>query len=85
MIVVGESIFLANTLIGWEANRDFGSLAVNWLVDRSQLLQVGPRPFNEYRITLTPSQMRAIRWLLLVVFPGSVMLIGLLVWVRRRT
>jgi hypothetical protein len=85
LIVVGESIFLANTLIGWEANRDFGSLAVNWLVDRSQLLQVGPRPFNEYRITLTPSQMRAIRWLLLVVFPGSVMLMGLVVWFRRRT
>ena len=85
LVVVGESIFLADTLLGWEANRDFGSLAVNWLVDRSQLLQVGPRPFNEYRISLTPSQMRAIRWLLLAVFPGSVMALGVLVWVRRRT
>jgi hypothetical protein len=85
MVVVGESVFLANTLLGWEANRDFGSLAVNWLVDRSQLLQVGPRPFNEYRVSLTPAQMRAIRWLLLVVFPGSVTLVGLLVWLRRRT
>ncbi len=85
MIVVGESIFLANTLLGWEANRDFGSLAVNWLVDRSQLLEVGPRPFHEYRVNLTPAQMRAIRWLLLVVFPGAVMLVGLSVWIRRRT
>ena len=85
LIVVGESIFLANTLLDWEANRDFASLAVNWLVDRSQLLELGPRPFNEYRVSLTQSQMRAIRWLLLVVFPGSVMLVGVLVWARRRT
>jgi hypothetical protein len=85
LIVVGESIFLANTLLDWEANRDFASLAVNWLVDRSQLLELGPRPFNEYRVSLTQSQMRAIRWLLLAVFPGSVMLVGVLVWARRRT
>lgn len=85
LVVVGESIFLANTLLSWEANRDFGSLAVNWLVDRSQLLEVGPRPFNEYRVSLSPSQMRNIRWLLLVVFPGLVMVAGLAVWVRRRT
>jgi hypothetical protein len=85
LIVVGESIFLANTLLDWEANRDFASLAVNWLVDRSQLLELGPRPFNEYRVSLTQSQMRAIRWLLLAVFPGSVILVGVLVWARRRT
>jgi hypothetical protein len=84
LIVVGESIFLANTLIGWEANRDFASLAVNWLLDRGQLLELGPRPFNEYRVSLSPAQMRMIRWLLLAVFPGAVMLAGVLVWVRRR-
>jgi hypothetical protein len=85
LIVVGESIFLANTLIGWEANRDFASLTVNWLLDRGQLLELGPRPFNEYRVSLSQAQMRTIRWLLLAVFPGTVMLAGALVWVRRRS
>jgi ABC-type uncharacterized transport system involved in gliding motility auxiliary subunit len=85
LIVVGESIFLANTLIGWEANRDFASLTVNWLLDRGQLLELGPRPFNEYRVSLSQAQMRTIRWLLLAVFPGAVMLAGALVWVRRRS
>jgi ABC-type uncharacterized transport system involved in gliding motility auxiliary subunit len=84
MVVVGESIFLGNTLMNWEANRDFASLTVNWLVDRSHLLQLGPRPLQEYRITLTQAQMQMVNWLLLAVFPGSVMLLGVLVWFRRR-
>jgi ABC-type uncharacterized transport system involved in gliding motility auxiliary subunit len=84
LVVVGESIFLANTLLGWEANRDFASLSVNWLLDRGQLLELGPRPFNEYRVSLTRAQMHAIRWLLLAVFPGSVMLMGVLIWAKRR-
>jgi ABC-type uncharacterized transport system involved in gliding motility auxiliary subunit len=85
IVVVGESLFLANTLIGWEANRDFASLAVNWLVDRSHLLQVGPRPIHEYRVSLSPAQLHAVHWILLAVLPGSVMLVGILVWMRRRT
>jgi hypothetical protein len=84
MVVVGESIFLGNTLMNWEANRDFASLTVNWLVDRSHLLQLGPRPLQEYRISLTQAQMQMANWLLLAVFPGSVMLLGVLVWFRRR-
>lgn len=84
MVVVGESIFLGNTLMNWEANRDFASLTVNWLVDRSHLLQLGPRPLREYRISLTRAQMGMVNWLLLAVFPGSVMLLGVLVWFRRR-
>jgi hypothetical protein len=84
MVVVGESIFLGNTLMNWEANRDFASLTVNWLVDRSHLLQLGPRPLKEYRVSLTRAQMQMVNWLLLAVLPGSVMLLGVVVWFRRR-
>jgi ABC-type uncharacterized transport system involved in gliding motility auxiliary subunit len=84
MVVVGESTILGNTLVNWEANRDFASLTVNWLVDRSQLLQLGPRPLHEYRVSLTRAQMNAVRWLLLAVMPGSVLMLGVLVWLRRR-
>lgn len=84
MVVVGESIFLGNDLMKWNANRDFASLAVNWLVDRSQLLQLGPRPLHEYRIALTRAELRALSWLLLVVLPGSVLSVGFVVWLRRR-
>ena len=85
MIVVGESMFLGNAAIDFEANRDFLNLAVNWLLDRNQLLDIGPRPVSEYLISLTRSQMRQVRLLLLVVLPGSVLALGGVVWLRRRS
>jgi hypothetical protein len=85
MIVVGDSFFLANGLMKvMDGNRDFASYAINWLVERPQLTAgVGPRPISEYRIALTISQMRTIRWLLLGALPGGVILFGGLVWWRR--
>ncbi len=85
MVVVGDSFFLANGPIkAVSANRDFADYAVNWLVERPQLLDgVGPRPISEYRITLTVAQMSAIQWLLLGALPGGILLFGGLVWLRR--
>jgi len=53
-------------------------------LDRSQLLAIGPRPIRQYRISMTQSQMTAARWILLAGMPGGVLLLGLLVWLRRR-
>jgi hypothetical protein len=84
LVVVGDSYFLANGSIEFDANRDFANLAVNWLLDRAQLLDIGPRPVREYRLSMSESQMRNARWTLLGAVPGSVLMLGLLVWVRRR-
>ena len=84
IVAVGDSYFLANANIDFDGNRDFANLAVNWLLDRSQLLEIGPRPIREYRISMTQSQMTTARWVLLAGMPGSVLLFGLLVWWRRR-
>ena len=84
IVAVGDSYFLANANIDFDSNRDFANLAVNWLLDRSQLLEIGPRPIREYRISMTQSQMTTARWVLLAGMPGSVLLFGLLVWWRRR-
>lgn len=86
MVVVGESIFLGNETIGKAANQDFANLAVSWLLDRSQLMGgIEPRPIKEYTIMLTQSQMVNVRWILLGGLPGSVLLLGLVVWFRRRS
>ncbi len=47
MVVVGDSLFLGNLQIDSAANRDFAAAAVNWLLERTQLLAgVGPRPMT---------------------------------------
>jgi hypothetical protein len=85
ILVVGDSIFLDNKLIGLGANRQFVTFAVDWLVQRDFKLQgVGPKPVTEYRLLVTVSQMRAAQWLLLAAVPGGVLLFGGLVWLRRR-
>jgi len=85
MVVIGDSFCLANHQIDLLANRDFAGYLANWLLDRTQLLDgLGPRPIGEYRLLLTNAQLSTIRLVLLVGMPGTSLLIGLLVWGRRR-
>jgi hypothetical protein len=85
MVVAGDSYFLSNGSIGLMANRDFANCAINWLLDRTQMLEgLGPRPVAEYRLIMTPAQIRQTQWLLLGGMPGAVMLLGCVVWFARR-
>jgi LPXTG-motif cell wall-anchored protein len=85
MVVVGDSLFLGNYEIDSGVNRDFAGNAVNWLLERTQLLEgLGARPIEEHRIVMTRAQLHQAQWVLLVGLPGSVLLLGGLVWLRRR-
>jgi ABC-type uncharacterized transport system involved in gliding motility auxiliary subunit len=85
IIVAGDSYFLINHYIEAGANRDFLNGAVNWLLDRPQLLEgIGPRPVTEFRLLLSKQQQQQLRWLLLGALPGGVLLFGWLVWLVRR-
>jgi hypothetical protein len=85
IVVVGDSLCLANHQIDSAANRDFADCAVNWLLERTQLLAgLGPRPITQYKIVLTRSQLHHAQWVLLAGVPGCVLLLGGLVWLRRR-
>ena len=85
IIVTGDSIFLGNYYIEGGGNRDFLNAAVNWLLDRPQLLEgIGPRPVAEYRMLLTSQQQQQLRWILLGALPGAILMLGWLVWFVRR-
>jgi hypothetical protein len=85
ILVVGDSLFLANHQIDLYANRDFVNNAVNWLVDRPQLIEdLGPRPVSEYRLVMTKWQLQSAEWILLGGMPGTTLLLGTMVWFWRR-
>jgi hypothetical protein len=85
IVVAGDSLFLDNQLIEAAANRDFVNYAVNWLVDRQELLAgISPQPVNEFRLMLTRQQQQQLNWLLLGALPGGVLALGWLVWLVRR-
>jgi hypothetical protein len=85
LVVVGDSLFLGNLQIESAANRDFAGNAVNWLLERTQLLAgLGPRPILQYQVVMSQAQMHQAQWVLLGALPGSVLFLGGLVWLRRR-
>jgi hypothetical protein len=85
IVVAGDSLFLNNNNIDREANHELATHAINWLLARNDLLvAVPPRPIAEYKLTMTEAQLSAARWILMAAFPGGVLLLGGLVWLRRR-
>lgn len=85
ILVTGDSIFLSNQAIDYADNADFAQLAINWLLDQTELLQgVGPHPVKEYKLMMTHAEMNSLSWLFLAIMPGAVLAFGGLVWFRRR-
>ena len=85
ILVVGDSILFGNGMIGKWENRDFAGLVVNWLLDRTELLEgLGPKPMTELYVNMTRSQLQSVEWLLLAALPGAVLLVGVVVWLGRR-
>jgi hypothetical protein len=54
------------------------------LLDRQQSMAIGPRAISEYRLNLTAPQLRLLNGVLLGALPGGVLILGFMVWARRR-
>jgi ABC-2 type transport system permease protein len=85
LLVVGDAMVFGNAAFNHAGNTDFAELSLAWLLDRTQMLAIGPKPIREYRLFLTERQGRTARWTLLGVLPGSVLALGFFVWFRRRS
>jgi hypothetical protein len=87
IVVAGDSDFLDDLVIDSVGNHIFAKLALNWLLQRPQIMLsgLGPRPIKEYKLYITLAQTQALRWLFLAGLPGGVLLLGGLVWLRRRS
>ena len=87
LVVAGDSDFLDDQAIDSVGNHVFAQLALNWLLQRPQIMLsgLGPRPIKEYKLYMTHAQTQAVRWLFLAGLPGGVLFLGGLVWLRRRS
>ncbi len=87
IVVAGDSDFLDDQMIDSAANHYFASQTLDWLLQRPGELDpaIGPRPIQEYEIFMSQSQRTRLRWLFLAAMPGSVLFLGALVWLRRRS
>jgi ABC-type uncharacterized transport system involved in gliding motility auxiliary subunit len=83
MVVVGSSSFADNSSITG-GNVDFLMNVLNWLLQREQLVAVGPKTPEEFRLDMSLSQVRAVYVLVIAGMPLAVAVAGLMVWTRRR-
>jgi ABC-type uncharacterized transport system involved in gliding motility auxiliary subunit len=84
LVVVGDSDFPANAVLGVEGNRDLFMNTIGWLSQQENLISVRPREPADRRITLTALQQRNMWWLAIVIVPGVIFSSGLYTWWRRR-
>jgi len=86
LVVVGDSTFLSNRMIHIEGNRELAWHSVNWLLDRSNLLQgIGPQPIKTYRFEFKANAFGKMAGLIAVIMPAGTLLLGGFIWLRRRT
>jgi ABC-type uncharacterized transport system involved in gliding motility auxiliary subunit len=84
VVVFGDSDFVSNAALTG-GNTDFFLSALNWLLERSELMAIAPKPIEQNQLTLTEVQLRMIRWIMVVAMPLLVAAVGGVVWLRRRS
>ena len=83
MLVFGDADFVGNKgVIG--GNVDLFLSGLNWLLDRSELMGISPRPVSRITLLITRHQRHLISWFVLLIMPGCVAVLGIPVWLRRR-
>jgi len=84
LVVMGDSDFATNQLLGEFLNRDFFVNSVNWLLGDVEAISIRPGRPTASRLTLTQEQFQQIRMLALFVIPEAIALLGVFVWWSRR-
>ena len=84
LVVIGDSDFATNGVVGVPGNRDMFLNAVNWLAQQENLIAIRAREPEDRRLTLTADQQRRVFWLSLFLVPGLVLGTGVYTWWRRR-
>ncbi|MFO7733837.1 MAG: GldG family protein [Candidatus Aminicenantes bacterium] len=85
VVVVGDSDFAKNRYYFMSGNGNFFLNVANWLTEEADLISIQPRTQMPRTIQLTPSQGRLLFLASIVILPLAVLLIGLSVWLRRRS
>jgi ABC-type uncharacterized transport system involved in gliding motility auxiliary subunit len=83
-VVVGSSLWTANSFLTFNGNSDLAMNAVNWLASDEDLISIRPKDQENRPITMTNSQLRWVRIWSQFLLPLAIVLMGVSVWWRRR-
>ena len=84
LVVMGDTDFLSNGALSG-GNEDLFMSALNWLLDREQLMAIAPKPVQQTRLVMTGLQINSLFWIVTVMMPGLIGILGFGVWLQRRS
>jgi len=85
LAVFGDSEFAANQYYNLSGNGNLFLNAVNWLTEETDLISILPKTSSPRTLQLTPSQSRLIFFFSALILPLAVLVLGVSVWLRRRS
>lgn len=85
LAVFGDSDFASNRYYNLSGNGNFFLNAVNWLTEESDLISIQPRTSSPRTVQFTPSQGRMIFFVSVIILPLLILILGISVWIRRRS
>lgn len=83
LVVFGDTDFLSNGALSG-GNVDLFLSALNWLLERDQLMAIAPKPVDETRLVMTQGQVNRLFWIVVVLIPGLIGILGTGIWLQRR-
>jgi ABC-type uncharacterized transport system involved in gliding motility auxiliary subunit len=84
VVVVGNALFVTDQFIQALGNSSFFISSVNWTVGDDQSVAIPPKPPLVNRIEVNEQTARFLALLTLLVLPAAVLLMGGVVWWKRR-
>jgi hypothetical protein len=85
LVVVSNATFIQDIAIRQDQQAlDFISGAVNWLLNREQLIGIAPKVPQTLTFSLEENALRNLRWLILLLMPLIPAVLGFAVWWQRR-
>lgn len=83
MVILSTSDFLKSNTIRDE-QIDFMKNTINWLVGRTELIGIGPKPLKQYKLNLVSSEISFMNNLTLFFLPVFFLLIAAFIWNLKR-
>lgn len=85
LVVFGDSDFASNKYFNLSGNGDLITNTVNFLAGRKDLITIPKKQKPAHALTLTQGQGLALFFVPVVLIPLSVLVLGVVVWSRRRS
>jgi ABC-type uncharacterized transport system involved in gliding motility auxiliary subunit len=84
LVVLGDADFISDNIISNLGNMTLALNAVNWLAEREEVVGIPPHEIDQPSMYLSMSSLGWILLITVVFMPGAAVVVGIVVWRRRR-